>query len=251
VSHDQEREWYGANDGDAMLYNATENRWEPGPPGGGGGGGSGDITAVNVSSPLTGGGASGDVSIGLGTVPVSKGGTGATTEAAARAALGVAEAVHTHPPSDITGPSGWSDCTGVMSVEFGASTANVSFSTAKRWLSHDGKLMKVFGTIAFAGAPGAGNLVITPPTDKTVDTSVIPGSGGQFHACGSASAYDASAAARKGGLQLCYRDLAGSSLIHVFYVSGTAGQASLVTNTLPFAWAASDEIHFEFELPLV
>jgi len=78
-------------------------------------GSTGDVSGVTVDTAtgLTGGGTSGDIPIAIGTVPLANGGTGATTAAAARTALGLgdiaveaaadfAAASHTHTFASLT-----------------------------------------------------------------------------------------------------------------------------------------------------
>jgi hypothetical protein len=241
LSHDQEREWFGANDGDAMLFSAAENRWAPGPPGGGGGGGSGDITGVSVSSPLTGGGTSGDVAIGLGTVPVSKGGTGATTEAGARTALGVAEASHTHDVDDITGD------------EITSYTPTVNFTnttvTGKVWRKGPIGLFQI--QIAFTGAPAAATLEINPLNGLgiTVDESaLLAGAGRTFLGCVGGVAFDASASS------FCKIEAAswvgGATDRAEVWVGSTSTVMVRITQALPFTWASGDAIQVWFALPI-
>jgi len=60
--------WLNSSDSNKLYHGSSEVA-------GGGGGGSGDITAVNVSAPITGGGASGDVSIGISAATTSAAGS--------------------------------------------------------------------------------------------------------------------------------------------------------------------------------
>jgi hypothetical protein len=234
VSYDQEREWFGGADGDAMLFDAAANRWAPGAPGGGGGGGSGDITAVNVSSPLTGGGTSGDVSIGLGTVPVSKGGTGATTEAAARTALGVAAASHTHVAADVTGFSAW--------TAFTPTGTHTSATYTGFWRRVNDSIDLQIG-IKYTGAPAAAGLTITwhSVLGLTVDTAKITqplGNASERYPCVTGCAIDFGNSTRLVGGEL----ILSTSLLFVTCVGTAPNTLAQVSATVPFSFGNGDAI---------
>jgi hypothetical protein len=134
---------------------------------------------------------------------------------------------------------------GPVVTDLGSCSVTVSFATTVNTArcSRTGDSLEVIGEFSLSGTPGAGQLLLTIPSGYNVDTSKASCSLGNCTIEGVAEMRDIS-------VPQAYTSTVhfNGSANQVFFVANGSGAPA--SNTIPFTWAASDQVHYRFKVPI-
>lgn len=152
--------------------------------------------------------------------------------------LGLAEGYNLAQLNQVTG---WTSYTPTLTW-----TSGISSNVAK--YRRVGGMLEVSGHIVTSGAVTAATLNVSLPSGMTIDTSIINSIGGENGTLGLFSALDTGTNIYEG--RVTYNNTSTIGL-GTHNVTGTYSTPSGVTNAVPFTWGATDELTYNFSVPIL